>query len=1184
MDINTFTFGMFSDQDIRNTSVVEINKAALKREPGALYDVKMGPFLCSGDEADEDGSSCTSQEECTTCNENIQNCPGHFGHIVLSAHVILHYKECIGFARVICHNCGRYLHDTKFEYALRRLPPPHIKCQACDFVQPIVRLAPTLTDQTVMSLKYKDGTEVLLDKVDYMMELFEKLTEEELRHIGPNVTHPRNLIMKHFLVLPSCCRPPNKVNGSMVHDDLTLLLSYIVKKNNKLAAAKPDTDLWKTHYQALKTNILCYMDNSKGKAVHVTSNKGLLGIKERLSKKSGLLRQNLMGKRRNYTARSVVGPEPTLLLDQVGVPKKIADTLTLEEYVTPFNMDRMKKFKLLGMLKRITEEDKDCFALKVGRKVERSLYDNDVVVLNRQPTLHRNSMLGMRIKVLAGKTIRVNLAVTAGFNMDFDGDEGNLYLPRNSLACAEVRELMSPYSNVLSNRSENVEVFMVQDSVLGLFLISKQGNLHLSKDLASVCAIHANKFDVPLRYTRDLFALMLPADFCWSRNGVRIVDGHLAVDSKPITKKTLSGGYDSIVRVLALEYGERTAGRFVDVAQFIATEWLRHYPFSVGFDDCLGAFHKACTVDNIYHQHKGLLQMAKDETETVMVLESVKNECMSAASKSETCMTTMMDAGSKGDAFNSMQISMLLGQQYIEGQRVQKEIDYGYRSLPHYKMVNVDNVEAKYESSGFVRSSFVDGLNPRELFFHAKSGREGMISTSQMTGVTGYAERRMVKFSEDLKVATDMSVRDANGNLVQFVYGGHGMDPGKCWKDGQPVNFKRLSEIIDRDCDVYCTDVNAMMLAAEEVCASIQHIFSRTLVCDSLMARHREILMEGARTYPCNDPQLWKCKVQEAYIKALADPGWSVGVVCAQAFGAKQTQNTLNIFHRAGGLGDTNSIKFGELLNLSKKVNKRAVYVRFVEKFSYTTLKDHLGMIFFRGEAIDFFKSYDGENTYTFDRKKLHDKRLSFQCLVENIYKKHTTCCEVTYVDKYKIRIVPKICVITSPLQYLSGVYVGDAPSSPSSYTLVYDNDEWVAVVTGCSLLYVFGIPGVDLQRTTCNNVWDVFQAMGLVAAKKFLMKSMRDCLGPDIHQAHIRLLVDKMTFSGIPMAVDRYTMRTCETGPLSRATFEESLDILIGTALRGDCDNNKGIGACLVAGKKLSIGTGMSSLLSKYN
>ncbi|AKU37491.1 DNA-directed RNA polymerase II subunit [Scale drop disease virus] len=1180
MDINTFTFGIYSNEDVLNTSVVEINKASFKRESGALYDTKMGPFLCSGDEADEDGSSCSSQEECVTCNENIKNCPGHFGHIVLTAPVILHYKECIGFARVICHQCGHYLPETKLESALRRLPPPHIKCQNCDFLQPIVRLTPTLTDQTVISLKYKSGEEIQLNNLDYIINLFDKLSNAQLRRIGANVTHPRNLIMKYFMVLPSCCRPPNKVNGSIVHDDLTLLLSYIVKKNNKLASAKYNSEQWQVYYQALKTNILCYMDNSKGKAVHVTSNKGLLGIKERLSKKSGLLRQNLMGKRRNYTARSVVGPEPTLLLDQVGVPEKIADTLTLEEHVTPYNLEHIKQLKANGLLKRVIDKDgNECFTIDVGRKIERSLRDGDVVVLNRQPTLHRNSMLGMRVKVLPSKTIRVNLAITTGFNMDFDGDEGNLYLPRNQLAQAEVRELMSPYNNILSNRSNGVEVLLVQDSVLALFLMSST-NHKIDQMLIDTCCLHADRPPTGIKYAKDLFTLMFPIDFCWERDGVIIVDGRLLDHSKPVTKKTLSGGCNSIIRTLALEYGEHIAGTFIDIAQFIATEWLRMYPFSVGFVDCLGTYNTKA-VDNIYEQHKKWLKESKDESETITVLESIKNECMMVASHNKTFMTVMMDAGSKGDAFNSMQISMLLGQQYIEGQRVQKEIDNGYRSLPHYKLVNMDNVDAMYESGGFVKSSFVDGLNPRELFFHAKSGREGMISTSQMTGVTGYAERRMVKFGEDLKIATDMSVRDANNNVVQYIYAGHGMDSSKCWKDGYPVNFKRVSNIIDKMCDIYCPDIKSMLESANRIADALETIFSKTLVCESVVAKHRQILCSNAIKYPCYNPTLWEQTVLRSYMQALASPGWAVGVVCAQAFGAKQTQNTLNIFHKAGGLGDTNSIKFGEILNLSKKINKRLVYVRFQQKLGYSQLKDHIGLAFYRGEAMEFFKHYDGKNTYTFDRKKLFEKRVPFSHLIENIVKKHTTCCKVTYVDKYSIEIIPDICSIDLPIDYLNGVYVGNAPTFPASYNLVYDKEEWVAVVNGCSLLYVLGIPNVNAKTTTCNNVWDVFDALGLIAAKQFLMKSLQECLGPEIHKSHVRLLVDKMTFSGTPMAVDRYTMRVCETGPLSRATFEESLDILIGTALRGEKDNNKGIGACLVAGKKLPIGTSTGKLIS---
>ncbi|AMM04441.1 hypothetical protein IJGMMPBP_00029 [Infectious spleen and kidney necrosis virus] len=1167
MDIGRFVFGMYTADDVLNTSVVEITKAALKQEPGALYDPKLGPFMLPSDDEP------VYDQRCVTCDS--VTCPGHFGHIELAQDVILHYKECVAFLRVICHSCGAHVPGTRFESALRRLPPQHIQCLVCGLYQPVVRCGSSVTDPAYIVTEDYCGASHVHSDVEYARSVFQRVTPQTLATVGPKLTHPLNLIMKRFMVLPSCCRPPNKVGGSMVHDDLTLLISYIVKRNLKLAAAT-SPEQRALYYQALKGDILCYMDNSKGRAVHVTSNKSLMGIKECISKKGGLLRQNLMGKRRNYTARSVVGPESTLALDQVGVPLQVADTLTIEEPVTKYNIEHVRQMRATGHLKALYDADgQERHVVRCGLTLHRSLRDGDVVVLNRQPTLHRNSMLGMRVKVLPGNTIRVNLAVTHGFNMDFDGDEGNLYLPRSLLARAEVATLMSPYTNILSDCSKGVEVLLVQDTVLALYVMSMWPHTRLEQQFVSMCCMAVGVYHHRIRTARDLFRLMVPEGFTWRRDGIAFVNGHLADNSGPVTKRALSGGYDSIIRTMALHHGQRAAGRFIDCAQFVAREWLSWYPFSMGLDDMVVPGARD-TAEAVYRHHMMLMESARDEIEVVSILESIKNTLM-AIPLAPTCMSVMTSAGSKGDAFNTMQISMLLGQQYVDGMRVQRETDYGYRSLPHYKPVEVHSVEAKYESRGFVRSSFIDGLNPREAFFHAKCGREGMISTSQMTGVTGYAERRMVKFSEDLRIANDLSVRDANGNIVQLLYGGHGMDPMMCWQDGRPVNFERMAMQIDQTLDMCMMIPMDMAQAAQSVCERLAPLFP-PLVRDSVMERHARIIKQGATQFPCSDADRWAQEVYDAYVRALCVPGSPVGIVCAQAFGARQTQSTLNIFHKAGGLHDTGSMRFGELLNLSKKSSRRLLYVHALGEQTLSSVKDILGNAFFRGPLQDFVVDSTDDGVYTFDRAALFDRRIDMCHVLNEINSKHGSCCTIEQLSQY----VLKIHRCSDADGYLAGVFVGGAPTI-CNVNFVFNNNKWIAVVSGSTLLYALGVQGVDADNTTCNNVWDVYEAKGLIAAKRFLTHSMVECLGDDVHMAHIRVLVDRMTFSGLPTAVDRYTMRSCETGPISKATFEESLDILVSSAVRGERDNNTGVGACLVAGKMLPLGTGSCRVATDY-
>jgi DNA-directed RNA polymerase beta' subunit len=278
-------------------------------------------------------------------------------------------------------------------------------------------------------------------------------------------------------------------------DDLSISLVEIIKSNNLL---KSGTNLSDEKYEKVLADIkfrtLTYCDNSRGKAVHNTNHKPLSGIKERITKKTGHIRQNLMGKRRDKTFRSVLGPDSTLMLNEVAIPPEIASVLTMPVYVNNVNRDELCKLvntigkastikttnnngktvtksvptmiKQVAMLatndkrsvpqhgdtllrdgqetiimncktklrpgdrikpykkkdfENITFTTKQKISLNIGDQVEFFLKDGDFVLLNRQPTLHKSSMQAMKVVIKPGKTIRINLALTAGYNMDFDG-------------------------------------------------------------------------------------------------------------------------------------------------------------------------------------------------------------------------------------------------------------------------------------------------------------------------------------------------------------------------------------------------------------------------------------------------------------------------------------------------------------------------------------------------------------------------------------------------------------------------------------------------------------------------------------------------------------------------------------------------------------------------------------------
>ena len=244
------------------------------------------------------------------------------------------------------------------------------------------------------------------------------------------------------------------------------------------------------------------LDNSNQRARHAISGKAIMGLKERMTGKKGIIRDNCVGKRTNQSGRSVIGPDPTLDLHQLGVPELMAKVLTFTEIVCPINkavlqqaVDRDQcsfiikasgkkiNLKIAKQLNRTTVSGGCSIRLQNGDKVLRHLRDGDWVILNRQPTLHRGSMFGMEVKVLKNiRTLKINLALTESFNCDFDGDEKNIFPPQSYETKSEVMNLSSPLESLVSQQNGNPYVTIVQDSLLSAYLMSSERNFEKTMD------------------------------------------------------------------------------------------------------------------------------------------------------------------------------------------------------------------------------------------------------------------------------------------------------------------------------------------------------------------------------------------------------------------------------------------------------------------------------------------------------------------------------------------------------------------------------------------------------------------------------------------------------------------------------------------------------------------------------
>lgn len=485
----------------------------------------------------------------------------------------------------------------------------------------------------------------------------------------------------------------------------------------------------------------------------------------------------------NFSARTVIGPDASLRLDEIAIPPLIADILTYPENVNRHNIQELEELikqgkanvvirndpklgELKFTLKYILNKQKE-FKLVQGDVVERKLRDNDIILLNRQPSLHRGSMAAMRIKVRPGNTIRMNLAVTGAFNADYDGDEMNLFTASSELSRAELEELSTPVNNMIGHQSGKPDVGIVQDGLTGAYLMT--GGLTTSLDQAdeeipkhvfyNICAqldnISSNhiiaklktikevykKFnvDIPLFSGKSLFSMLLPDDFIYNttnkaddRYSVNIYRG--VMYKGVLTKAHLGKSHESIITILHTEYPINVVYDFVNNVQWMANHFLLYHGFSIGLADCV-----ATKLDQIENAcMKSFIEAEEIENSTTnefikevkigMALGKARDTGMKIAKealdKTNNFLTTV-SSGSKGDFFNIAQITGIVGQQNLGGTRMKYQMNHETRALPHYPMGKLDK-PTEYESMGFIKSSFIKGLTPQEYWLHSVSSRESL--------------------------------------------------------------------------------------------------------------------------------------------------------------------------------------------------------------------------------------------------------------------------------------------------------------------------------------------------------------------------------------------------------------------------------------------------------------------------
>lgn len=863
-EIESVEFNLFSTEEIDSYAVVNVTSSA-KEGPGTVRDLKMGPH--------------SESMACDTCSNDIRGCPGHYGKIILPK--LMHplaVNHIILVLSCVCNTCGRLL-VTKEEIeragisrmsGLKRLQ--NIKelvsknkrscerytdmkgVQKCD-PNPIFSSIKENKDDYRLSYTYpgaqnqKKTPFFLLPEIPDNMpgksiyKILHSIPREDCDLLGFDVSHPKDMIMERLVVIPYCARPDLYQGDSYYPDDLTTMYIDIIKSvnaYNNLNNNEADRDM---HIKSINFKVSHLMKNDG--RYNQGGVKVYTDVKKRVQGKTAIVRANLMGKRVNYAGRTVAGPGHDLRVDEAGIPRLMAQDLTRPIRVAEFNRTELQSRYDDGLVKHITMISGSLagtrvmvsdrfkvkfpnYTLQLGDIVERVLEDGDIVLINRQPTLHKQSILLAYARIKDQRIVTINLSITTPLNADFDGDELNVHVPQTIEAYAEAEQLLGIYRNLMSSQNNKPMMGIVYDSLSGAYLMTHPQtemdkiNEELSQthdplkiqDLESRRALlkpkcfidpvvykmaiqnvinapqyatlseRLSQYNVPEMSGRALISAAFPENFDYRANGVVIKNGILVKGT--LTSASLGNKDGSIIGEMVKQMGGLITVDFMSDIQFIVRDYLMNHGLSVSAHDCSpqdNTFRDA--IDTIVTEttlkilsysgetSHNKIMAEQQERKIQDALEAAKDQSGNIVHKyfdEDNAIKIMADSGAKGTIFNAVQMSSILGQQKVNGRRIPTNLPGG-RSLPCIEPGDKDP-----RARGFVKNSFCSGLEPCEFFFHIQGGREGLTDTAVNTSQTGFLQHQIIKSAEDIHISPDGSVRSADNAIVQFIYGDDGYD------------------------------------------------------------------------------------------------------------------------------------------------------------------------------------------------------------------------------------------------------------------------------------------------------------------------------------------------------------------------------------------------------------------------
>jgi DNA-directed RNA polymerase subunit A' len=1251
--VDEISFGLISPKDLRKQSVVEVQTPDTYDEDGApitagLMDGRLGTL--------------EPRQRCKTCGNTAIRCPGHFGHIELAVPIVhIEFTKIIfDLLKSTCRTCGRILlsedaskkarqHIERYNDLLGAIPDEvykeimaDIKAKQCPYCA-AAQFKITFEKPTKFIEQTEAGSEPLTPSM--IRERLERISDEDLEILGfnPKVARPEWMVLQVLPVPPVYVRPSITLeSGIRSEDDLTHKLVDIIRINQRLKEnmeAGAPTLIIQDLSELLQYHVTTYFNNEASgipPARH-RSGRALKTLSQRLKGKEGRFRSNLSGKRVDFSARTVISPDPNLDINEVGVPRDVAMRLSVPEKVTSWNIEEMKKLVVNGpetypgalyiirpdgkriRLEFVVDRTKIAEAVELGFVIERHLKNGDIAIFNRQPSLHRMSIMAHYVRVLPYKTFRMHLCCCPPYNADFDGDEMNLHVPQGEEARTEALMLMQVQDQILSPRFGGPIIGAIRDFVTSAYYFTKRGN-YITKGMVDRILTTTNfqgelpepeiKEPEPKWSGKQIFSLFLPktlnyvlkANICQGcgkcdeeecKHDAYVVVKNGQLVSGIIDRKSIgSEQSESLLHRIIKDYGTQAGREFLNNITHLLKCFISLRGFSYTYDQLVlspkARSRMAKTMErtqkkideHIANYQNGTLPRLPGQTMEESFEIYVMHELSTARDESgkiadddftlENAGIVMTRSGARGSSLNIGQMAACVGQQSVRGKRILR--GYAGRALPHF----IPN-DPRPRARGFVYNSYQTGLDAIEFFFHAMGGREGLVDTAVRTQQSGYMQRRLINALEHIRLEYDSTVRDSAGDIIQFRYGEDGVDPAKS-DHGKAVNVSRLIDQVrlgeEKGTEPASADyIKKQLKGVEELITPILQNQLKQLLAKVKLSE-KGVAKAVAVT-------------AEQYKRALMEPGEAVGIVAAQSIGEPGTQMTLRTFHYAGVKEQNVTLGLPRLIEIvdARRIpstpiqtiylmgehgKSKEAAVEVARNIIYTSVENLASAIYedpVREEII-----------IELNKQMMDDRNISMDELQAKLELQNAT---VTITDN-QVEIKPKKAEqIKRMLAKIPDFQVKGVPDI-KRVLVTEESGEWVIRTDGSNLAKVLEVEGVDTSRTTTNNIHEIAKTLGVEASRNALIHEAKGVLedqGLDVDVRHVMLVADMMTTTGDVQQIGRHGISGKKASVLARAAFEITVPNIVEAAVKGESDPLAGVTENVIVGQSIPIGTGLVEL-----